>query len=119
MMDDKWQESWDRMEEKERRDIGEEPEPCERCEGRGHVTERVTRDMAIDAGNIEMEGQEIASASCTPCRGTGQRLVAGEESGQLCAHCGGAGSFWQKESGGSLSGSRTLCRRCLGTGAKS
>ncbi|KKK99344.1 hypothetical protein LCGC14_2633670 [marine sediment metagenome] len=36
-MDDKWQESWDRMEEKERRDIGEVPEPCEKCDGNGRL----------------------------------------------------------------------------------
>jgi DnaJ-class molecular chaperone len=35
-----------------------------------------------------------------------------------CEECGGTGSFWRKEAGGSLSGSRTLCRRCLGTGQK-
>ena len=58
-MDDKWQESWDRMEEKERRDIGEASETCKTCDGKG--------------------------------------------------------SFWQKEDGGRLSGSRTLCRSCLGT----
>ncbi|KKL50246.1 hypothetical protein LCGC14_2307420 [marine sediment metagenome] len=32
-----------------------------------------------------------------------------------CKMCDGEGSFWKKEEGGSLSGSRTLCRRCLGT----
>lgn len=36
MIGDKWQESWDRMEEKERRDIGEAPEPCAACDGSGH-----------------------------------------------------------------------------------
>jgi DnaJ-class molecular chaperone len=38
------------------------------------------------------------------------------EAPEPCDKCNGAGSFWQKkEGGGSLSGSRTLCPKCLGT----
>ena len=35
-----------------------------------------------------------------------------------CGECKGEGSFWQKQAGGSLSGRRTLCPRCLGTGVQ-
>jgi DnaJ-class molecular chaperone len=35
-----------------------------------------------------------------------------------CGKCEGKGSFWQKAAGGSLSGTRTLCPRCLGTGVQ-
>ena len=56
-------------------DIGrggsDEPEPCENCDGGGEVRARVTRDMAMDAGDLEMEGQEIASVACPHCHGTG------------------------------------------------
>lgn len=37
------------------------------------------------------------------------------EAPEPCEECGGSGSFWQKEEGGSLSGRRTLCPRCQGT----
>ena len=46
-------------------------EPCERCDGKGELPMFVTRDMAIDAGDIEMQGQEIATAACHTCLGTG------------------------------------------------
>ncbi len=67
------------------------------------------------------------NGECERCAGTGQRLIAGAESGlecpdctgsqepKPCEMCDGAGSFWKKEEGGSLSGSRTLCPQCLGT----
>jgi hypothetical protein len=99
----------------------EAPAPCESCDGRGEVRARVTRDMAMDAGDIEMEGQEIASASCPHCCGTGQRLVAGEESGQLCAHCGGDGSCSRvgADAGGvNCSDPQIECPHCLGTGVQ-
>lgn len=35
-----------------------------------------------------------------------------------CEECGGTGSFWKKGPGGRLSGSRTLCSHCLGTGVQ-
>ena len=38
--------------------------------------------------------------------------------GEPCERCDGAGSFWEKRVGGSLSGCRTLCTRCLGTGVE-
>ena len=47
------------------------PEPCMECDGKGVVPMFVTRDMAIDAGDIEMQGQEIATAACQACLGTG------------------------------------------------
>ena len=36
--------------------------------------------------------------------------------GDPCERCDGAGSFWHKEPGGNLSGCRTLCPHCQGTG---
>ncbi len=42
-------------------------------------------------------------------------LDRGPEAPEPCEKCKGAGSFWKKEEGGSLSGTRTLCPRCLGT----
>ena len=46
-----------------------------------------------------------------------ERVAAGQGPNEIepCEKCNGEGSFWQKESGGSLSGTRTLCPRCLGT----
>ena len=41
--------------------------------------------------------------------------MGGPEAPEPCETCGGEGSFWQKRDGGSLSGSRTLCPRCLGS----
>lgn len=57
---------------------------CPHCEGRGVVFWqapvycRVTRDMAIDAGDLSMEGSEIqwgteeAEEPCQRCNGTGK-----------------------------------------------
>jgi len=45
--------------------------------------------------------------------------MGGPEAPEPCEKCDGAGSFWQKEKGGRLSGSRTLCSRCLGTRVQS
>jgi hypothetical protein len=60
-----------RLEEMGRRGGPDAPEPCERCDGKGEMPQFVTREMAMDAGDIEMEGQEIATTQCYRCLGTG------------------------------------------------
>jgi len=45
-------------------------------------------------------------------------MMGGPEAPEPCEECDGEGSFWQKEKGGGLSGSQTLCSRCLGTGVQ-
>jgi hypothetical protein len=50
---------------------------CETCGGSGEVIigeNRVTRDMAIDAGDLQYEGQfhSYAYGSCPDCEGTGE-----------------------------------------------
>ena len=106
MIDDKWQESWDRMEESERRnrDIGELP--CAHCGGDGACATN-----GADRGGVNCDDPQLV---CPHCKGA-QR---GPDAPEPCEACHGEGSFWKKEEGGSLSGSRTLCRRCLGSKEK-
>ena len=52
----------------------EEPS-CQYCNGRGHtVVGIVSHEMAIDACEPSMEGQEITEM-CKPCKGTGRRIT--------------------------------------------
>ncbi len=71
----------------------------------------ISEDEAADYRQQTLEDRARARLERMGRRG-------GPDAPDPCEKCNGEGSFWQKEEGGSLSGSRTLCSRCLGTGVQ-
>ena len=67
----------------------------------------MSEDDAADYRQQTLEKQESRRRERTQAREPNME--------EPCGNCDGEGSFWQKEEGGNLSGSRTLCSLCLGT----
>lgn len=50
-----------------------EPVPCPACGGSGRIEYRISREMALDAGDPSLEGQPLSNR-CTMCGGDGQLI---------------------------------------------